>query len=166
MIVIDDRELRALAREFAMLNMESVIERVIPVAGLMVQSRMAAYPPETEGNRPGPYPKAWYQRQFGPRWALKGGGTGGANTSEWLQKAWRTDRLSKLMAEVSTVSPKGGGEVSYIEYVQSEEHQTNVHREHGWQTDAQVADEVEKSVELDRALSAAVDMELTSKLGV
>ncbi|GAH83544.1 unnamed protein product, partial [marine sediment metagenome] len=52
---IDDRELRSLAAAFDRLDIDNAIERVIPVAAKMVQTKMAVYPPETEGNKPGPY---------------------------------------------------------------------------------------------------------------
>jgi len=163
-LTINDRELRDLAAAFDNLNMDAAIERVIPLAGKMVQTRMAVYPPETDANKPGPYPKRWYQRHFGPRYALKAGGFRGQNTSERLQKAWRTDIIKPLEAHVFTKSPQTGNEVSYVEYVQSYESQTAVHREHGWQTDQQVAEDVEKSPALDKALGAAIEYELWSKL--
>ena len=130
----------------------------------MVQSKMAVYPPETEGNRPGPYPKRWYQRQFGSRYAKKGGGApGGQNTSERLQKSWRTDIIKPLEAHVFTKSPQTGGEVSYVDLVQSEENQAAVHKEHGWQTDEAVARDVEGSAALDKVIGAAIEAELKSK---
>ena len=165
-LTIDDAELRDLTAAFDTLDMEAAIERVIPIAGKMVQTRMAVYPPETDANKPGEYPKRWYQRHFGPRYALKAGGVGGQNTSERLQKAWRTDIIKPLEAHVFTKSPQTGGEVSYVEHVQSAEAQTKAHKEHGWQTDEYVAKQVEKSPALDKALSAAIDKELRSKLGM
>ena len=163
-LTIDDRDIQKLIREFNSLDMEGVIERVIPFASKMTQTRMAVYPPPTEGNRPGPYPHRWYQRLVGPRWALKGGGTGGVNTSEQLQQRWRTKRIKPLETQVFT--DHKGSEVSYVEHVQSEEQQTPTHAQHGWQTDAEVAKEVEESPQLDRVLSRAIDRELRSKLGV
>jgi len=165
-LTINDRELRNLAAAFDNLNIEAAIERVIPVAGKMVQTRMAVYPTETDANKPGPYPKKWYQRHFGPRYARKDGSIGGQNTSERLQKAWRTDIVKPLEAHVFTKSPQTGNEVTYVEHVQSHESQTAVHREHGWQTDQQVAEDVEKSAALDKVIGAAIDQELRSKLGV
>ena len=163
-LTINDRELRNLAAAFDNLDMEAAIERVIPVAGKMVQSKMAVYPPETDANKPGPYPKRWYQRQFGPRYAKKDGSIGGQNTSERLQKAWRTQIIKPTEAHVFTKSPQTGDEVSYVEYVQSYESQTAVHKEHGWQTDQMVAEDVEKSAALDKAIGAAIEYELVSKL--
>ncbi len=139
--------------------MEAIVERVIPVAAKMVETRMATYPPETDANMPGPYPKRWYQRHFGPRWYSKGGELGGRNTSERLQKSWRTELKSKE-AEVFTQSPVTGSEVSYVEQVHSYENQAEVHRRHGWHTDKQIAEEVENSKALDRALEAEIEREL------
>ena len=162
-LTINDKELRNLAAAFESLDLGAAIERVIPLAGKMVQSKMASPPTETEANRPGPYPKRWYQRNWGPRYAKKSGGTGGQNTSERLQFAWRTQIIKPLEAHVFTKSPQTGGEVSYVEYVQSQESQTAVHKEHGWQTDEMVARDVEGSAALDKVIGAAIEAELKSK---
>ena len=165
-LTINDRELRNLAAAFDKLDMGAVIERVVPLAGKMVQTKMAVYPPETDANRPGPYPARWYQRHFGPRYARKSGGIGGQNTSERLQKAWRTDIIKPTEAHVFTKSTETGAEVSYVEHVQSYESQTATHKAHGWQTDQAVAEDVEKSPALDKVLGAEIERELRSKLGV
>lgn len=180
---IDSRELEALSEAFAAVDMDRVIERVIPYAAKMVETRMATYiteggamAPEGDYNRPGPYPKRWYQREFGPRWARKGlmekarwvgeaGSVGGRNTSQELQKSWRTRIVKPGEAEVFTQSPKTGSEVSYVEYVHSYENQAVVHAKHGWHTDKQVAEEVEKSPALDRALEAEIERELRRMMG-
>ena len=164
-LTINDKEMRDLTDAFATLDMGPVIERVVPLAAKMVQSRMAVYPPETDANKPGPYPKKWYQRHFGPRYTKKDGSIGGQDTSERLQKAWRTDLVKPAEAHVFTKSPQTGGEVSYVEHVQSYENQTNVHKEHGWQTDRAVAEKVEKSPALDKVLGAEITRELRNKLG-
>ena len=162
-MTINDKELRDLADAFDNLDMGRAIERVIPFAGKMTQDKMASPPTPTEANRPGPYPKKWYQRGFGPRYAKKSGGFGGRNTSERLQKAWRTEIIKPLEAHVFTKSPQTGGEVSYVEVVQSEESQTGTHKEHGWQTDEMVARDVEGSAALDKVIGASIEQELRSK---
>ena len=96
---------------------------------------MAVYPPETEANTPGSYPKRWYQRKFGPRWATSSGGTGGRNTSEDLQGSWTESIRGPLEREVLT-------SVSYAPYVQGAETQTTTHERIGWQTDKDVAEEL------------------------
>ena len=164
-LTINDKELRDLAAAFESLDMGRAIERVIPLAGKMVQSKMASPPAETDANRPGPYPKKWYQRGFGSRYAKKSGGTGGQNTSERLQFSWRTDIIKPLEAHVFTKSPQTGAEVNYVELVQSEESQTGTHKEHGWQTDEAVARDVEGSAALDKVIGAEIERELRSKLG-
>ena len=165
-LTINDKELRNLAAAFESLDLGAAIERVIPFAGKMVQSKMATPPTETEANKPGPYPKKWYQRNWGPRYARKSGGTGGQNTSERLQFSWRTDIIKPLEAHVFTQSPGGTGEVSYVEHVQSYESQTGTHKAHGWQTDKAVAEDVEKSAALDKVIGAEIERELRNKLGV
>jgi hypothetical protein len=97
------------------------------------QALMAAYPPEGDYNRPGAYPKRWYQRHVGSRWATRSGGIGGRNSSQKLQKSWRR-RMQGQGGVVWT-------EVTYAAWVQSKEHQTAFHRDHGWRTDEQVRDE-------------------------
>ena len=165
-LTINDRELRNLAAAFDTLDMGAVIKLVVPLAGKMVQTKMASPPTETEANRPGPYPKRWYQRNWGPRYARKSGGTGGQNTSERLQFSWRTQIVKPAEAHVFTKSPQTGGEVSYVEHVQSYEMQTAVHKEHGWQTDLAVAEDVEKSRALNKGLGVEIERELRIKLGV
>jgi len=161
---IDSRELDALADAFAGLDMDRVVEHVIPFAGKMVERRMATYPPETAANMPKRYPGRWYQRQFGPRWYNKGGKLSGRDTSERLQKSWRTEMKGKE-AEVFTHSPVTETEVSYVEQVHSYENQAAVHARHGWHTDKQVAEEVEASPALDRAIEAEIDRELRRVTG-
>ena len=82
------------------------------------------YPPEGPWNKPGPYPAKWYQRHFGSRWARKSGSTGGADTSERMQKQWIAEQRNPFEAVV-------GNRASYSSYVVGEE-QTDVHARHGW----------------------------------
>ncbi len=165
-LTINDRELRNLAAALDKLDMGAVIERVVPLAGKMVQSKMASPPTETDANKPGYYPKRWYQRGFGPRWTNLTGVVRGYNTSERLQFSWRTQIIKPTEAHVFTESPRTGSEVSYVEHVQSEEKQTSLHKAIGWQTDAEVAEDVEKSAALDQVIGTAIERELRSKLGV
>lgn len=83
------------------------------------------YPPEGSWNRPGPYPAKWYQRHFGARWALVGGGVHGSNTSEQMQKNWIAEQRDDFTAAV-------GNRASYSPYVMGEEQQ-GYHAAHGWE---------------------------------
>jgi len=59
-----------LRQELSPARVEAALERVVEDVASIAQSRMAAYPPEGDYNKSGPYPKRWYQRTVGPRWAL------------------------------------------------------------------------------------------------
>ena len=131
---------------------KSIFEMVRFVAH-EVHIRMAAYPPETHANQPGPYPERWYQRHFGQRWARLDGSTGGNDTSEQLQKSWREVVVGPLTREVWT-------DVSYAPYVQSAEYQSGVMRVIGWQTDEEVVEEVMNDARIQRRIDAAIDSAL------
>ena len=122
----------------------------VSVTAKQVRNRMATYPPETEANRPKPYPGQWYQRLWGQRRALAGGGVGGRNTSEQLQYSWRRRIVSPLTQHVQTP-------VSYASLVQGANDQTDVHRQHGWHTDEQIADEVCTDPRVDAEIMAVFD---------
>ena len=121
-----------LTRDFAPERIEGALSRMVDDVTHIVETRMAVYPPEGDYNRPGPYPKRWYQRLVGPRWALKAGGYGGRNTSEKLQQSFKTDRLSQLSRQVYT-------DVTYAPHVMAAEEQVSWAPEHGWRTDEQIA---------------------------
>ena len=143
-----------LERELSPRRLNTALSRIVEdVTDWAMRTRMSAYPPRGEYNRPGPYPKRWYQRLVGPRWALKAGGVGGSNTSEQLQQNWRTQRLTPLSREIFT-------EVSYAPWVVGAEDQTKVHAEHGWQTDEQIAQEVEEDPILDVIIARELGREL------
>jgi len=89
-----------------------------------VKVQAIPYPSEGPWNQPGPYPARWYQRQFGSRWALKGGGTGGNSSSERMQKLWVITQKGPWQVSV-------GNRASYAPYVMGEE-QRSYHEAHGW----------------------------------
>lgn len=92
------------------------------------------YPPETDANQPGGYPKRWYERGFGQRWALAGGGVGGRETSEKLGDNWKTqDQGAVGMAGTSGTSLNNP--VTYYKWVHTDATQARFHRERGWRTD-------------------------------
>lgn len=119
--------------------------------------RLATYPPETEANAPGPYPKRWYQRGFGPRWRNADGSLGGRNTSERLQYSWRQMVTHPLSQSVEPIAGALGRPVSYAPYVQDAEEQTDVHRRHGWKTNEQVAQDVANDATLNQQIDSLLD---------
>jgi len=131
---------------------KSIVQMVKYVSG-QIRIRMMAYPPETQANQPGAWPARWYQRHFGPRWSNMDGSTGGSNTSQMLQKSWR-DVVSGPL-ERTVWSP-----VDYVPFVQSAELQTSIMRDIGWQTDAQVVDEVMSDPRVQRKINTAIDSAL------
>jgi len=123
---------------------------MVAVNAVAARIRIATYPPETEANIPKPYPGRWYQRLWGPRWALKDGGIGGANTSEQLQYSWNRFVINPLEQHVIS-------HVSYASLVQGADDQMDVHKRHGWHTEEQVVDEVNSDKAVDAAIMAALN---------
>lgn len=110
-----------------------VYQKALRRLGEEVKLRAIPYPPEGAWNQPGPYPARWYQRHFGPRWARKGGGIGGRNTSERMQQHWVVSERGQLSVEV-------GNTASYAPFVMGEE-QVEFHRAHGWRKLSEIARE-------------------------
>jgi len=77
----------------------------------------------------------WYQRNFGTRYSRKDGTTGGRNTSQKLQKNWRTEiqRKDEFSASVFT-------EVTYAPFLLDPTKRVHWAAGHGWQS----LDEIEK----------------------
>lgn len=137
-------------------QMAIAIDKAVEITAQEVEKRMATYPPEHAGNMPGPYPKRWYERLFGPRWANKDGSIGGINSSEELKHSWRERLTGKFTRTVDTLSPKTGRAVSYGGYVHDADVQLGVHGRHGWPTAQRVADDVQ----MDPAVEAKILREI------
>lgn len=114
------------------------VDKVLASVAKEIEIAAAPYPEEGPWNQPGPYPARWYQRHFGSRWALKSGGVGGRNTSEQMQKRWKTGRAGKLAWHVGNVA-------SYAPYVMGEEQQP-YHAAHGWRKLSDIARDVIKDM--------------------
>src|SRR3990167_808463 len=80
--------LAALQKKLGILAAADFLRGIMQAATLRLKSRSAVYPPSTAANVPGPYPKRWYERGFGARWAKASGGMGGSRTSERLGTQW------------------------------------------------------------------------------
>ena len=100
------------------------------VAGEVVRSGVAQYPPATGANMPpGLNGYSWYERGFGTRTV-----TGRAYaTSEVLGKSW----VVKIKQTARMTRGVIGTNVSYAEFVQGKL-QTGFHRMRGWKTVEQV----------------------------
>lgn len=126
----------------------------LAAAALHVKGKIAQYPPSTEANAPGDYPKRWYERGYGPRWARKRKpGVGGRRTSETLGRRWTVQARDDGLTQVV------GNNVSYGPYVQGpEEEQAGFMAAIGWKSIDQVVEEESETVvgliesEIDKAL--------------
>jgi hypothetical protein len=116
------------------------IQAGIKAGALHVKGKIAQYPPASDANVAGPYPKRWYQRGYGPRWARKSGGVGGRKTSETLGRKWT---ISQSYSEVSWAV---GNNVSYGPFVQGAKEQAAFHKTRGWKDTDQVAEEERERV--------------------
>lgn len=104
----------------------------IQACGVYLKGKMAVYPRSTWANMPGTFPHRWYERGYGPKWALKGGGINGIKSSETLGRKWTVQSRDQGLTAVV------GNNVSYGPYVQSAEKQAEIHNANGWQTDEDV----------------------------
>ncbi len=125
----------------------------LKAAALHVKGKIAKYPPGTDANKRGPYPKRWYYRGIGPFWARVDGSIGKRLTSEDLGQKWTIDTRDAGMTAII------GNNVSYGPFVQDEEKQATFHRRRGWKTTQKVAEEESKEVNelLIKAINKALD---------
>ena len=152
--------LDAALRGLDKISMQRTLSGVVGIVAGEIKNRMATYPIETAANMPGPYPKRWYQRLFGPRWRTKGGSLQGKDTSERLQQSWRQSVTSPLSQLVDTRSPRTGRPVTYAAGVVGEETQQDVHRRHGWHTTLSVAEDVVRDHIVEQRIMAEIDRAL------
>ena len=109
-----------------------MVKAGIKAGGLHIKGKIAKYPPATAANFPGPYPKRWYQRGWGSKYARLSGGVGGRMTSETLGRRWTIRPRDAGMSVVV------GNNVSYGIFVQGEK-QAAFHERRGWKTTEQIA---------------------------
>ena len=109
-----------------------VVKAGIKAGGLHIKGKIAKYPPRTIANMPGPYPKRWYQRGWGSKYARLSGGIGGRQTSETLARRWTIRPRDAGMSVVV------GNNVSYGIFVQGEK-QAAFHERRGWKTTEMIA---------------------------
>jgi len=104
---------------------------------LHVKGKIAPYPPPSIANSPSQ--KRWYERGYGPRWHRVDGSLGGRKTSETLRKKWAIGERDGGLTQIV------GNNVSYGPFVQGDR-QAAFHRERGWKTTDQVAEEEAETV--------------------
>lgn len=105
-----------------------------------VEGVIKKYPPETIANWPSNPKGKWYERGYGFRWHLPGGGLGGKKTSEKLGTKWSIHRqnggMTQLIRNVAT----------YSRYVHDKERQFHVHKRTGWKVDEEVANSEKSAI--------------------
>lgn len=110
----------------------------IMAGGVHIKSIIDVYPPSTEANVPGIYPKRWYVRGWGAKWALKDGGVHGRHSSETLGRRWT------IVAYNDGLSCKVGNNATYARFVHDKNRQPAIFARREWITIQTVArDEAE-----------------------
>lgn len=135
---INIKDLEALARR---LDVVPALIDGVEAAGIYVKGVIAEYPPSSEANLPGPYPKTWYVRGTGPYWALAGGGFHFKKTSETLGRragasgdgSWASRKMDNGLTIVV------GNNASYAPFVHDATKQAKFHARRGWKTVQAVA---------------------------
>ena len=95
-----------------------------------LRRKLQKYPPPGPWNTPGPYPKRWYERGWGSRYARVDGSVGGKRTSEKLKSSWFRPRAGGFGRILFNTA-------SYAGFVPGPDEQTGVHKRHGWRTTEQ-----------------------------
>ena len=117
-----------------------------------VKGKADDYPPSTIANSPGNPKGRWYERGYGPRWMTRQG-VHGRKTSQTLGRKWTMAERNNGMTFII------GNNVTYGPYVQDREKQAWFHRQRGWRTVQDVAEDELDTVtrfvqqEIDKQLS-------------
>ena len=114
-------------------NLEDLqkVRPALMAGAIHIKGKIAQYPAKTIANSPSNPTGRWYERGFGTRTK-----TGRAYpTSETLGRKWTVANRDRGLTKVI------GNNVSYGPYVQSAEKQAKFHKQRGWKTDQQVAEE-------------------------
>ena len=133
------------------------VQAGIKAATVHIKGKIAKYPPATIANQPKSYSKGqwntWYERGWGSKWALSGGGWHGRKSSETLGRKWTIEIRNNGLTGIV------GNNVSYGPYVQDPERQARALKRIGWKTTSEVAEEEAQTVtdfikgQIDKALS-------------
>lgn len=103
--------------------------------GSELMDSISEYPPTSEANESGPYPKKWYVRGIGSHWALKKGGFHFSKNSQQLNKRWAIEKQDKGSTVVI------GNNATYAPFVHDKDHQAPFHGQRGWKTAQDVIDD-------------------------
>lgn len=122
---IDTSDLAQLAQNFGAVP---ALKDGIEAAGIYAKGWIAEYPPMSEANVAGPYPKQWYIRGTGNFWALKNGGFHFNHSSRTLGRRWTTQTIDQGLGVVI------GNNAPYAAAVHDRESQPDYHKRRGWKT--------------------------------
>ena len=125
-----------------------------------IHGLMKVYPPQTAANQPKEYEKGrwntWYERSWGPKWALAGGGWHGKKISENLKASWTMKVINSGLTGII------GNDTSYGPYVQggsdAPHKQTDVMRGIGWKNTDEVA--AEEAPRVMKLIQGEIEKEL------
>jgi len=140
---IDIQGLDAILAKFPLIRPKVV--KILRAGAITVKGQIAKYAPATAANKPRGWNSyyslstrrannRWYQRGYGTKWVVKSGAVHGRKTSETLGRRWTTAEKDGGLTQVV------GNNASYGPHVQSEK-QARFHRQRGWKTTDDVAQE-------------------------
>ena len=130
------------------------IHAVVRAGAQNIKATISPYAKSTFANVEKPYPGRWYQRGYGQKWALKGGGANGRKTSESLGQRWT------VKSNAARLSAIIGNNASYSRYVHDAQQQARFHSARGWVTDEEA---IEKELPaIERMLKQQIDDELAT----
>ena len=123
-----------------MLSVTPAIKTGVKAATVHVAGKVKSYPQATLANMPKTYKtgqnNTWYQRGWGAKWALAGGGWHGRKSSEQLQQRWATRFENDGFTGIV------GNSASYATYVMGErEDQATALKEIGWKSIDDIAED-------------------------
>jgi hypothetical protein len=135
---IEIRGLDKLQKRFA--SVTPGIKAGVKAATEHIELQVKKYPPLTLANQPKTYKtgaqNTWYQRGWGGKWALAGGGWHGKKSSEQLQQKWTSRMINSGLTGIV------GNNASYAIYVMGErKDQAEALKKIGWKSVEDIAED-------------------------
>lgn len=130
-------------------NLEPALRGATKAVAAVIQNEIAPYPKATSANRPAGPGSRWYERGYGPRWMLVGGGIHGRKTSQQLGRRWAIKSQGRMGAVLGNIA-------SYAAFVHSKKKQAGFHADRGWVTDVEAIDRVRKRGLIQRIVGDAI----------
>lgn len=135
-VSVDIEGIEGLNSKLQRLIRRGAYKRGLKAGGVHVKGKIASYP-DKAGVRQQGDPRGWYERGYGSKWMRRDGSIAGRKTSETLGRKWTVsqDGLKTIV----------GNNVSYGQYVQSEQWQARIHKNR-WKTIEEVAKKERETV--------------------